>query len=230
MKFFSQYWIPQYCTILHFTSDRGKIWSFSNHHEIPNCTASGRASTPSWWLSFHIGDIWCTFAGVSPDGDQTSHHQMVIRPLITRWWSDLFSPGLWSDLLSPSAETFQAFDHFNSIWILPSFPSQIFCIDNFPSVSFFHLKFSNLSPTSPRPTSLSHNLWLPGRTVGPVLVVGAVHLLLLLPQLLLLFTFYSSHLQHFSCFSFPDLPKTQSDLAGQFPPLPLLLLLLLVTF
>ena len=85
MKFFSQYWIPQYCTILHFTSDRGKIWSFSNHHEIPNCTASGRASTPSWWLSFHLDDISCTFAGVSPDGDQTSYHQMVrpSRPLTT---------------------------------------------------------------------------------------------------------------------------------------------------
>ena len=85
MKFFSQYWIPQYCTILHCTSDRGKIWSFSNHHEIPNCTASGRASTPSWWLSFHLGDIWCTFAGVSPDGDQTSYHHLLrpFRPLTT---------------------------------------------------------------------------------------------------------------------------------------------------
>ena len=138
-------------------------------------------------------------------------HLMHLCRGVTRWWSDL---------LSPSAETFQAFDHFNSIWILPSFPSQIFCIDNFPSVSFFHLKFSNLSPTSPRPTSLSHNLWLLGRTVGPVLVVGAVHLLLLLPQLLLLFTFYSTHLQYFSCFSFLLFLKPRVILQGSFPSCP----------
>ena len=193
MKFFSQYWIPQYCTILHFTSDRGKIWSFSNHHEIPNCTASGRASTRSWWLSFHLGDIWCTFAGVSPDGDQTSYHQMVIRPLFTRFMIRPLITICWD---------------LSGLWPLQQYLD--FAIFSFPDLLHRQFsvrlilspQFSNLSPTSPRPTSLSDNLWLPGRTVGPVLVVGAVHLLLLLPQLLLLFTFYYSNLQHFSCFSF----------------------------
>ena len=153
---------------------------------------------------------------MSPDGDQTSYHYLLrpFRPLTTSTVSGfchLFLPRSSAlTIFRPS----HSFTSNSPIYRQPPLDrpvyltisdSQVARLDQFWLLeqSTYSYSCSNSCCSPPTPT--------PASTPAPI------HLLLL-------------KLATFLLLLLPALPKSESDLVGQFPLLPLLLLLLLLTF